>query len=187
MADNTPIPFVDPKQVGLWMMVNTFSQKMGLENAYLKKMFPDGKFEPVPFGSQIINMQLPNTQQPTSDDNVNTTPIQVGNSPVTPIVPNTNVTQKPTSSLLSKLAQAAILTLGVAGGSLGLASFLRQPVNQPVTSPDLKEKIIEGILEWEFNPKDGLDLKKDGESNGNNGGFRTTTGSEIAGSTKRLF
>jgi len=168
MADETPtqIPFVDPRQVGLWAVVNAIQQKFALEGAYLKDKFPDGKFEPVPFGSTIINMTSPVEKQQET-----VTPAPVTSSPEKPVTAVDKPTQiQPVSSFGNKLIQGLILGTGVLGGGLGLAAFLKpdKTIAPIVSEPekDSEPKIIEGILEWEFNSEKGLDLKKNGsESN----------------------
>lgn len=199
MADDsstqaTQVPFVDPKQAALWGIVNSIQQKFQLEGAYLKKMFPDGNFEPVPFGSTIVNVQAPQT---TSTQN----PVSSTQTPITPVSspevvknanPQTTATPAQSSSSLNKLIQGLILGTGVVGGGLGLAAFLRpnnitqQPVVNtqpiPVITPDQKEQIIEGILEWEFDSDKGLNLKPNGDSNG----VSPSTNREITTETNRI-
>lgn len=197
-------PGVDPQQLAQWMTANIFQQKYAAEKAYIEKTLPGTSIpDMIPFGSTVVINQSPTsnsapatqavipqntTTVPSSPEIVATNAVPINTSGSSVATPSVN-TQP---SNLNKLVQAAAIGIGLAGGSLGLASFLKQPnttttvpvVTQPqtvtptnpvvvtptdpiVNPTDPAAQYIEGILEWEFDSEKGLNIKQnDSNSNG---------------------
>ena len=125
------------KDINSWGLANVFAQKFALENAMIGKVGQVEAPPVIPFGSTY------------------------------------NVTTNTTSSGLGKLASAALLTAALAGGGVGAAALLKggaaapeAPAVADAAKPALGPRIVEGLIDWEFDPNGGFSIRPDGSGDG---------------------
>lgn len=151
MADSpatnaTPLPETNasPRDIASWGLANVFAQKFAVEGAALSQA-SQGRMQP---------------------------------PPMIPFGSTYNVTTNNQTSGMGKLAQAALVAAAVGGGGLGLAAMFGggDAVADSVApaAGNLTPKIVEGIIDWEFDPDGGFSIRPDGgsavEDHGQDGG-----------------